>query len=151
MKHVITINDKRYIYQQIIIVSSFAPDVRISIDSVDGSASNNEIVDNDILRICRLTKNDRKPTIITGFNKLKELKETGVNVTSMKLMTLVHLERALLKNKPPVKSVKKENVVTSKALDVGELQKKLLNANNGMKVTIGKQSKKPNVVNNQAV
>ena len=123
---VIKVLGKEYVWQQIKIVSAYAPTAKLDIRSLFAKPTNNPIVDDDVLRVCRLSKTSPKATVITGYNKFKLLKESNAEVVDMVLVSASYLERCLVPPKP---------------LDGEELQKRLLNAGNktSIKVTVGKQ------------
>ena len=136
---VLKLSGKEYMFNQICIVTTHAPIARVGLHSIDHEKAikhPSDVVNNGIIRLLKYEKlnmgtrqNEIRYTLISGFNKLHQLIDSGEEVLSVEaqLVNRNHLDRCLV---PP------------KTLDVSELREKITSndfANAGFTVRVGKQ------------
>lgn len=141
---VLKFDNKEYVFNQICIVTTHAPMVRVglhTIDYKDAVKHESEVVNKGIVRLLKYEKVNQETSqkeirykVLSGYNKLQQF-ITDENALSIEaqLVSRNHLDRCLV---PP------------KTLGVTELREKITSnafVNAGFKVRVGKQKQREQV------
>jgi len=128
---IIVVNGKEYVYYQLQIVATHAPVTKVEVGKlIDSNPTGNKSIDDDVLRICKLSKTATKFVVLTGFNKVTQANANEETVIDATLVSLNYLDRCLV---PP------------KTLGHDELEQKLTNnefADSGIRISVGKQNRR---------